>query len=146
MIRALLSSPKAQYLFTRAIIQSDPQVYPLEARSVSQGIVGAYALSVLGCTSVECAQNASLASIVAATTQVSNNGPFLAPTVPITPLFPAIDGTWVKGDFSELISSGGLPVEVDLIMGISLHCGTNIRYALKRSNARDILDLPESRS
>jgi hypothetical protein len=110
MIRALIK---------RAIIQSDPQNYPLEARTVSQGIVGAYALSQLGCSTVECARGLSVSQIVSATTTVNNNGPYLDPSVPFTPLSPAIDGTWVQGDWTTLIQSGSLPNQVDVIMGIS---------------------------
>jgi carboxylesterase type B len=119
MIRALMASPKAKNLFKRAIIQSDPQNYPLEARTVSQGIVGAYALSQLGCSTVECARGLSVSQIVSATTTVNNNGPYLDPSVPFTPLSPAIDGTWVQGDWTTLIQSGSLPNQVDVIMGIS---------------------------
>jgi carboxylesterase type B len=120
MIRALMSSRKASNLFKRAIIQSDPQNYPLESRAVSRDIVGSYALGQLGCNNVACARAASLSSIVAATTQTTNNGPFLDASVPVTPLFPAIDGTWVQGDFSKLITSGTLPNEVQLMMGTTL--------------------------
>jgi len=119
MIRALMASQKAKNLFIRAILQSDPQNYPLEARNISQGIVGAYALSQLGCTTVECARGLSVSQIVSATTAVSNNGLSLNPAVPVTPLSPAIDGTWVAGDFTALIQSGSLPNQVDVIMGIS---------------------------
>jgi carboxylesterase type B len=119
MIRALMASRKAKNLFIRAILQSDPQNYPLEARNISQGIVGAYALSQLGCTTVECARGLSVSQIVSATTAVSNNGLSLNPAVPVTPLSPAIDGTWVAGDFTALIQSGSLPNQVDVIMGIS---------------------------
>lgn len=118
MIRALMSSPKAKNLFIRAIIQSDPQSYPLETRNVSQGIVGAYALSQLGCTTVECARSLSLSEIVTATVETAAVAPSLNLAVPVTPLSPTIDGTWIRGDFSELISSGSLPVEVDIVMGM----------------------------
>lgn len=119
MIRALMASPKAKNLFKRAIMQSDPQNYPLEARNVSQGIVGAYALSLLDCTTVECARGLSVSQIVSATTTVNANGPYLGAAVPVTPLSPAIDGTWVEGDFTALIKSGSLPNQVDVIMGTS---------------------------
>ena len=118
MIRALMASPKAANLFKRAIIQSDPQNYPLESRNVSENIVGSYALSQLGCSDVACARALSLDEIVAATEQTSQNAPGLDPSVPITPLSPTIDGTWVKGDFSALIASGSLPMEVDVVMGM----------------------------
>lgn len=118
MIRALMASPKAKGLFKRAIMQSDPQNYGLETRSVSQGIVGAYALGQLGCTTVECARGLSISQIVSATGTTAVNAPGLDPSVPITPLSPTIDGTWVKGDFSDLINSGNLPSEVDVIMGM----------------------------
>jgi carboxylesterase type B len=118
MIRALMSSPKAANLFKRAIIQSDPQNYPLESRNVSENIVGSYALSQLGCSDVACARALSLDEIVAATEQTSQNGPGLDLSVPVTPLSPTIDGTWVKGDFSALIASGSLPMKVDVLMGM----------------------------
>src|SRR5436309_2879497 len=108
MIRALMSSQKSTNLFKRAIIQSDPQNYPLETRSVSQGIVGTFALSQMGCTNVACARSLSLAQIVAATEQTTESAPSLDLSVPITPLSPTIDGTWVQGDFSKLISTGSL--------------------------------------
>jgi carboxylesterase type B len=120
MIRALMSSPKAKNLFKRAILQSDPQSYPLESRNVSQGIVGAYALSQLGCTTVECARSLTLSDIVAATLETDEVAPSLNLAVPVTPLSPTIDGTWVEGDFSELIASGSLPVEVDVVMGMHI--------------------------
>ena len=119
MIRALMSSPKAKNLFKRAIIQSDPQSYPLETRSVSRDIVGAYALSQLGCSNVACARALSVSQIVAATAQVAAVAPTLDLSVPVTPLSPTIDGTWVQADFSDLIATGSLPVEVDVLMGMS---------------------------
>ena len=119
MIRALMSSQKSKKLFRRAIIQSDPQNYPLETRNVSQGIVGTFALSQMGCTNVACARSLSLAQIVAATEQTASIGPGLDLSVPVTPLSPTIDGNWVSGDFSHLISTGSLPMQVDLMMGIS---------------------------
>lgn len=113
-----MASPKAKNLFARAIMQSDPQNYPFETRNVSQGIVGAYALSQLGCSTVECAQGLSVSQLVAATDQVNNVAPFLNPAVPIPPLAPTIDGTWVAGDWSALVASGTLPVTVPVIMGM----------------------------
>jgi carboxylesterase type B len=118
MIRALMASPKAKGLFVRAILQSDPQSYPLENRTISQGVVGEYALSQLGCTTLSCAQGLSLSAIVAATTLVAEVAPDLNLAVPITPLSPTIDGTWVAGDWSALIASGDLPNAVDVIMGM----------------------------
>jgi carboxylesterase type B len=118
MIRALMASPKAKGLFVRAIIQSDPQSYPLENRTISQTVVGEYALSQMGCTTLSCAQGLSLSAIVAATSLVANVAPDLNPAVPITPLSPTIDGTWVAGDWSALIASGDLPNAVDVIMGM----------------------------
>ena len=120
MIRALMSSPKAKGLFKRAIIQSDPQSYPLESRSVSQNIVGSFALSQLGCNNVACARALSLSEIISATQQTTVKGPGLDPSVPVTPLSPTIDGTWVEGDFSALIASNSLPNSVDVIMGSNL--------------------------
>lgn len=118
MVRALMSSPKAKNLFKRAIIQSDPQNYGFETRNVSQGIVGSYALGQLGCSDVACARALSLSDIVAATEQTESAGPGLDPSVPVTPLSPTIDGTWVQGDFSALIATGSLPMKVDLLMGM----------------------------
>lgn len=121
MIRALMASPKAKKLFKRAIIQSDPQNFGLETRNVSRDIVGTFALSQLGCTNVACARGLSVSQIVSATSQTAEIAPGLDLSVPITPLSPTIDGDWVQGDFSDLIASGSLPVEVDLLMGISPH-------------------------
>ena len=118
MIRALMASPKAKGLFKRAIIQSDPQNYPLENRTISQGVVGEYSLSQMGCSTLSCAQGLSVSQIVSATTLVSNVAPYLDPAVPITPLSPTIDGTWIAGDWSALIASGSLPNQVDVIIGI----------------------------
>ena len=118
MIRALMASPKAKNLFTRAIMQSDPQNYPFETRNVSQGIVGAYALSQLGCSTLQCAQGLNDTQLVEATYQVNNAGPFLNPAVPIPPLSPTIDGTWVAGDWSALVASKKLPVTASVIMGM----------------------------
>jgi carboxylesterase type B len=120
MIRALMSSPKAKNLFKRAIIESDPQMYPLENRTISRDTVGAYALSLLGCSNVACARGKSAADIVAATSQVQAVGPSLNPdAVPAAALSPTIDGTFVRGDFSDLISTGSLPMEVDVLLGTS---------------------------
>ena len=118
MIRALMASPKAKGLFIRAIIQSDPQSYPLENRTISQGVVGQYALSQMGCTTLSCAQGLSVSELVSVTSLVENVAPALNPAVPVTPLSPTIDGTWVAGDWSALIASGDLPNAVDVIMGI----------------------------
>jgi len=118
MIRALMSSKKAKGLFKRAIFQSDPMNYPLESRSISRDVIGANILSQLGCSDVSCAQSLSVSTIVAATTQICATGMSLDPMVPVTPLSPTIDGTWVQNDFSQLVSQGSLPVEVDVIMGI----------------------------
>jgi carboxylesterase type B len=121
MIRALMSSPKAKNLFRRAILQSDPQDYPLESRNISRDVVGANVLSTLGCTNVACVRGKSLADIMAATAQVCNVGMSLDPMVPVTPLSPTIDGTWVQGDFSQLIYTGSLPVRADIILGKNSH-------------------------
>ena len=117
MIRALMSSPKAKALFVRAILQSDPQDYPFENRTISRDVIGANVLSQLGCSNVACARSKAVSDIVAATTQISQTGMSLNPMVPITPLSPTIDGTWIQGDFSRLISTGALPNSVDVIMG-----------------------------
>jgi carboxylesterase type B len=120
LIRALMSSPKAKNLFKRAIIESDPQMYPLENRTISRDTVGAYSLSLLGCSDVACARGKSAADIVAATSQTQAVAPSLNPNaVPSAPLSPTIDGTFVLGDFSQLISTDSLPMEVDLLMGTS---------------------------
>ena len=116
-----MASPKAEGLFARAILQSDPMNYPLETRNVSQGIVGAYALGQLGCSTVECARGLSVSQLVEITDTTNAVGPFLNPAVPITPLSPTIDGTWVAGDWSELVESGSLPVTVPLMMGNTLY-------------------------
>lgn len=113
-----MASHKARNLFIRAIMQSDPQNYPFETRNVSQGIVGAYALSQLGCSTVECARGLNDSQLVEATDQVNNVGPFLNPAVPIPPLSPTIDGTWVAGDWSALVAIRKLPVTVPVIMGM----------------------------
>lgn len=132
MIRALMSSPKAKNLFKRAIIQSDPQSYPLESRNVSQNIVGAYTLSQLGCSNVACARALGLSQIVAVTAQVAAVAPTLDLSVPVTPLSPTIDGTWVQADFSDLIATGSLPVEVDVLMGMSYFVfGSDCRNGIK---------------
>jgi carboxylesterase type B len=127
MIRALMASPKAKGLFTRAILQSDPQNYPLENRTISQSIVGEYALSQMGCTTLSCAQGLDVSEIVAVTSLVSTACTTLNPAVPITPLSPTIDGTWVEGDWSALIASGSLPNKVDVLMGMQgrLFTGAN---------------------
>jgi carboxylesterase type B len=122
LIRALMASPKAKGLFNRAILQSDPQYYPIENRTISEGIVGQYALSQIGCTTLECAQAASVATLVAATEATAANCPFINVDIPVTPLSPTIDGTWVAGDWSALIASNSLPNAVPVIMGISLRC------------------------
>ena len=118
MIRALMSSQKAKYLFRRGILQSDPQNYPFESRAISRDVIGADALSILGCSDVTCARGKSISDIVAATTQVNANGMYLNAMVPVTPLCPTIDGTWIQDDFSNLIASNSLPNPVDVIMGI----------------------------
>jgi carboxylesterase type B len=79
MIRALMASPKAKGLFVRAILQSDPQSYPLENRTISQSVVGEYALSQMGCTTLSCAQGLSLSVSVAATSLVAEVAPDLSP-------------------------------------------------------------------
>jgi carboxylesterase type B len=117
MIRALMASPKAKGLFKRAILQSDPQSYPLETQSVSENVVGSYALGLLGCSTVECARGLSVSAIVSASDQTLQDGPGLNLSVPVTPLMPTIDGTWVAGDWSALAASGSLPVQVDVVMG-----------------------------
>ena len=113
MIRALMASPKATNLFKRAIIESDPQMYPLEERTVSRDIVGSFALSQLNCSDVTCARGKSLSDILAATAQTQTT----TPSMDVTPFSPTIDGTWVKGDWSSLIASNSLPNNVDTLIG-----------------------------
>lgn len=117
MIRALMASPKATNLFKRAIIESDPQMYPLEERTVSRDVVGAFALSQLNCSDVTCARGKSLTDILAATAQTQSITPNMDPRVPVTPFSPTIDGTWVQGDWSALIASNSLPNNVDTLIG-----------------------------
>ena len=117
MIRALMASPKATNLFKRAIIESDPQMYPLEERTVSRDIVGPFALSQLNCSDVTCARGKSLSDILAASAQTQITTPSMDPRVPVTPFSPTIDGTWVKGDWSTLIASNSLPNKVDTLIG-----------------------------
>jgi carboxylesterase type B len=121
MIRALMASQKASGLFKRAIIESDPQMYPLEYRTVSRDIVGAFALEQLNCSDVACVRSKNLTDILAASAATQATTPNLDPRVPVTPFSPAIDGTWVKGDWSALIASNSLPNNVDLLIGITFH-------------------------
>jgi carboxylesterase type B len=131
MIRALMSSPKAKNLFRRGILQSDPMDFPLESRSISRDVVGANVLSQIGCSTVECARAQSVESLVNAGTQVCAVGLSLDPLVPITPLSPTIDGTWIAGDFSQLIASNSLPNRVDIILGTLLQNTSNVRDVIK---------------
>jgi carboxylesterase type B len=119
MIRALMASTKTNGLFKRAILQSDPMNYPLESRHISRDVIGANVLTSLNCSDVTCARSKSVSDIVSATSQICATGMSLDPMVPVTPLSPTIDGTWVKGDFSQLVLAGSLPMQVPIIMGIS---------------------------
>lgn len=117
MIRALMVSPKAKGLFKRAILQSDPMNYPIENRTISCDIIGAAVLSSLGCSDVACARALPVSQLVSATEEICSTGMSLNPMVPVTPLMPTIDGTWVSSDWSEAIESDSLQSEVDVIMG-----------------------------
>ena len=117
MIRALMVSPKAKGLFKRAILQSDPMNYPIENRTISCDIIGAAVLSSLGCSDVTCARALPVSQLVSATQEICSTGMSLNPMVPVTPLMPTIDGTWVSSDWSEAIESDSLQSEVDVIMG-----------------------------
>ena len=117
MIRALMAAPKAKGLFKRAIIESDPQMYPIETRSISRDVVGAFALNQLGCSNVTCARGKSIADILAAQQVTQVTTPATNFSVPVTPFSPTIDGMWVTGDFSAMISSNSLPNKVDILIG-----------------------------
>ena len=145
MIRALMASPKATNLFKRAIIESDPQMYPLEERTVSRDVVGAYALSKLNCTDVACARGASLAAILAASAATVSNTPNMDSRVPATPFSPNIDGTWVKGDWSALIATDSLPNNVDTLIGNpSSHTKLSPRHRNTRSCTPSLFGISNS--
>ncbi|CAO1613742.1 unnamed protein product [Sympodiomycopsis kandeliae] len=56
MVRALLSTPTAQPLFSQAILVSDTENYGMASQS-SQNKLGAYGLDQLGCKDLACARN-----------------------------------------------------------------------------------------
>lgn len=142
MIRALMASPKATNLFKRAIIESDPQMFPLEQRTVSRDIVGSFALSQLNCTDVACARGKNLSDILAASASTQTTTPNMDPRVPVTPWSPTIDGTWVKGDWSALIATNSLPNAVDTLIGnISPCTKVTFRHSNTRSCATSVLSI-----
>lgn len=63
MVRALLTTPAADSLFSQAILVSDTQNYGM-ATAASQNSLGSYGLDQLGCTTVICARNASAEDVV----------------------------------------------------------------------------------
>lgn len=108
MIKALLVTPSAANLFTRAILHSAPLDFTDHSIELSNTI-GETAASILGCTSADCIKNASIDDLLDAQTTTVNAGhvnaiPGLRGAVSV--LRPVVDGTLLPKDFSAVIASG----------------------------------------
>ncbi|VVT52026.1 uncharacterized protein SAPINGB_P003292 [Magnusiomyces paraingens] len=122
IIRALMSSSKANGLFQRAIIQSDPDGYGFNERSFSNGYLTAKFLEMLGCDDKACVKTKSISDIVTAQLSVASTqiNPLQYPKVNIASIIaPIIDGDLIIKDYWEYVNSGSLPSGVDTIVGFT---------------------------
>lgn len=121
MVRYLLNSNRANGLFARAILQSDPQCYGPSEKSVSQNILGPALLKATNCDSVECLRNLSTEEIVFAGMQIFTTvyaGEVDGVSNTNFPISPNIDDDYIKSDLSESLSQNHNVVNpVDVIIG-----------------------------
>uniref|UniRef100_A0A060T037 Carboxylic ester hydrolase n=1 Tax=Blastobotrys adeninivorans TaxID=409370 RepID=A0A060T037_BLAAD len=120
MVRHALNSPKFNGLFSRAIIQSDPQFFTANSREVSRDVLGQAVQQSLGCSSSDCLRTATVEDILA--TQVSiltqTTSLFTQGVNPIFPWGPNIDYDYLPSDVDvELASKLSIANPVDLVIG-----------------------------
>ncbi|KAA8913799.1 hypothetical protein TRICI_003107 [Trichomonascus ciferrii] len=121
MVRYLLNSNRANNLFTRAIIQSDPQCYGPSEKSVSQNILSAALLKATNCDSVDCLRALSLEKLISAEMQIFTSV-YMGQVDGVTninfPISPNVDGDYIKSDLSETLGQNHNVVNpVDIIIG-----------------------------
>lgn len=120
MVRHLLNSPKFNGLFSRAIIQSDPQFFTANSREVSRDVLGQTVQQSLGCNSTDCLRTATVEDILA--TQISiltqTTGLFTQGVNPIFPWGPNIDYDYLPSDVDVVLASKqSITNPVDLVIG-----------------------------
>ncbi|SNX87796.1 related to para-nitrobenzyl esterase [Melanopsichium pennsylvanicum] len=86
MIRALLSSPAASPLFSKAILHSDPANYGTQLLNTSQ-LVSDYALSQTSCSDLACLRNMSAAEVLDASYATANAGNSIDSSVAVSEVF-----------------------------------------------------------
>jgi len=118
MVRTLLTSPKANGYFNRAIIQSDPQAYGANNASVSQRGIGMVIQESLGCSNLTCLQNASVDDILNSQNAVYQRLSSIPAINPVYPFGPNLDEDFVPNDFGPSLVQGHLEVPVDIMMGV----------------------------
>lgn len=122
IIRALMSSEKANGLFNNAIIQSDPEAYGFSTRNVSNTITN-YFLQTIKCADISCLKDIEISSIITAQLQtflwIREQGTSNHELNTAYFLGPVIDGDLIYKDYSTYLSTGTLPNPVDMIVGFT---------------------------
>lgn len=98
MIRTLLSTPSADSLFQRAIIQSAPAAYADHSLTTANAVGSAF-LSGTGCSDLACLRAKSVDEILAAQADLFFTAPNSIPGVSAsTPFRPVVDGGFVRSN------------------------------------------------
>lgn len=108
LIKTLLSTPAADSLFQRAILQSAPLDFGDHTPQTSEA-VGQFFLATSQCTGkgLACLQNASVSSILDASSQTFVTVPQQIPGVAaVEPFRPVVDGKLVAKPFLSLVKNG----------------------------------------
>ncbi|KAI1315169.1 hypothetical protein EDD11_001226 [Mortierella claussenii] len=119
-VRTLLSMPAAtKGLFRAAIAQSDPIDLPFNNVKTASTVVGGGAMSLLGCTDLNCMRTKSVSDILTAQATIVGQAISKAPEESFLELIkPSIDGILIFNNFDQLIAgkNGGVS-KVPLMIG-----------------------------
>lgn len=118
MVRYLINSNRASGLFSRAILQSDPQFFGPQKKNISQDILGKFLLEKTDCDSVDCLRQLETKDILEAQAKVLDgmfsDKQFDGIANKNFPISPNLDGDFIKSDLTQ---TQKVENPVDLIVG-----------------------------
>jgi hypothetical protein len=106
LVKTLLTTPSADWLFNRAILQSAPLNYGDQLPKTGEAL-GASFLSTIQCTDLTCLQSKKVDELLKAQTTTFQSAPTTIPGVsPSEPFRPIIDGVTVTQPFISAVNEG----------------------------------------
>jgi carboxylesterase type B len=113
MVRAILTTPSANNLFTHAVLVSDTADYGLSTVDTNN-ILGEYAMDQLGCdlSNITCAREASVDDLVYATLVAYGSAPADNPSISTGTPWRAMIGSFVH----DTLQTGGVNSSIPIIM------------------------------